>query len=205
MKREEVKNIFPEATDEQIDSILNASHAEANSAKRTLKDNEATLESLKEQLSAVTTQLSGYKKENEDLHEKVKNSMTAEELLAEKERQAEEREREYRVKMNTLEAKEIFQKAGLSLDDYSELVTSVVTDDESRTKALAEQIANLTVKQREIVEKETADRMVKGNPSPTGAGNGDTVTTKADFLKLTTKQQLEIMDSNPKILSELKD
>ena len=205
MKREEVKSIFPDATEEQIDSILNASHAEANSAKRTLKENETTLESLKEQLNTVTTQLVSYKNENESLQAKVQSSMSAEELLAEREKQAEEREREYRVKMNTLDAKEIFQNAGLNLDDYADLVTSVVSDDTERTKSLAEQIANLTVKQREIVKKETADEMVKSNPSPTGSGTGDTVTTKAEFLKLTTAQQMEIMDSNPNVLQELKD
>jgi septal ring factor EnvC (AmiA/AmiB activator) len=203
MRREDVKGIFPDATDEQIDAILNSYHADTNTAKKELKTNEATLGSLKEQLSTTNSELAKYKQIADELQVKVEKSMSAEELLAQREQEAAQKEQEYAIRVNTLDAREIFQKAGLSVDDCDGLISQVVSADADKTKALAQQIADLTVKQRELVEKQTKDDLVKSNPKPEGAGTTNTSISKDDFLKLTTNEQLKMMDDNPNILAEL--
>lgn len=204
MKREDIRKIFPEATDNQVDEILNAYHADTNTAKNALKDSESALNTLKEQLSTTNSELAKYKKISEDLQVKVENSMSAEELLAKREQEAAMREKEYSIRMNTLDAREIFQKAGLSGGDCDALVSQVVSDDAEKTKTLAQQIADLTVKQRELVEQKTKDSILKGNPKPVGGGSDTGLISKADFLKLNTSEQIKMMDDNPNILSELK-
>lgn len=203
MKREDVKNIFPDATDEQVDAILNSYHADTNNAKKELKTSEVTLGTLKEQLSSTNSELAKYKQIADELQTKVEKSMSAEELLAQREQEAAQKEKEYAIRVNTLDARDIFQKAGLSADDCSDLISQVVSADADKTKALAQQIADLTVKQRELVEKKTKDDMVKSNPRPEGAGNTNTSVSKADFLKLSTSEQMKMMDDNPNILNEL--
>ena len=203
MKREDVKNIFPDATDEQVDAILNSYHADTNNAKKELKTSEVTLGTLKEQLSSTNSELAKYKQIADELQTKVEKSMSAEELLAQREQEAAQKEKEYAIRVNTLDARDIFQKAGLSADDCSDLISQVVSADADKTKALAQQIADLTVKQRELVEKKTKDDMVKSNPRPEGAGNANTSVSKADFLKLSTSEQMKMMDDNPNILNEL--
>lgn len=203
MKREDVKNIFPDATDEQVDAILNSYHADTNNAKKELKTSEVTLGTLKEQLNSTNSELAKYKQIADELQTKVEKSMSAEELLAQREQEAAQKEKEYAIRVNTLDARDIFQKAGLSADDCSDLISQVVSADADKTKALAQQIADLTVKQRELVEKKTKDDMVKSNPRPEGAGNANTSVSKADFLKLSTSEQMKMMDDNPNILNEL--
>lgn len=203
MKREDVKSIFPEATDEQVDAFLNSYHADTNTAKKELKSNEATLGTLKEQLSTTNSELAKYKQIADELQAKVEKSMSAEELLAQREQEAAQKEQEYAIRVNTLDARDIFQKAGLSVDDCNDLISQVVSADADKTKALAQQIADLTIKQRELVEKQTKDDMVKSNPRPEGAGNANTSISKADFLKLNTSEQMKMMDDNPNILHEL--
>lgn len=203
MKREEILELFPEATDEQIDKILNASHAEANTVKKTLKENEATLQTLKEQLQTANIDLSKYKALSEELNEKVKDSMSAEELLAQREKEAEVREREYMLKINALSAREIFQNAGLSVDEYENLVNDVVSEDAEKTAQLANKIAELAVNTRNNVAKQTQDQLLKGNPKPQGTGTNSGVSSKEEFLKLSTSEQMDIMEANPDVLSQL--
>ncbi len=203
MKREDIRNIFPDATDEQVDSILNAYHADTNAAKSVLKDNEFTLGTLKDQLSTANSELAKYKQITDELQKKVEKSMSAEEILAQREKEAALKEKEYAIRVNSLDAREIFQKAGLSAEDCELLVSQVVSEDSEKTKTLAQQIADITAKQRELVEKQTKDELVKNNPKPQGAGANNSPISKADFLKLNTSEQMKMMEDNPNILSEL--
>ena len=207
MKREEVKGIFPDATDEQIDAILNMNGNEINPLKSQLKSAVSERDEAKAALSASQVSEAGLKTQLDEANAKLEEGMTAEERIAAREKAADEREREFNLKSNGLDAKEIFVQAGcFEEDEIAELVEQVTGDDAEQTRARAQRIVDTVAKQREAVEKETKAALLKENPKLGGGSDGDggAPKTMAEFLALDYKEQIALKEANPSILSELK-
>lgn len=206
MKREEVREIFPEATDEQIDAILNKNGSELNPLKSKLKDAESERDALKDTLSTTQASEASYKKQLEEANAAIEAGMSEEERIAAREKAAEEKELAFNLKSNGLDAKEIFVGAGcFDPEEIGELVEQVTTSDAEQTKARAQRIVDTVIKQREAVEKSTRDALLKDNPKLNGSGKEDGVpTSMEEFLKLPYDQQLALKEADPTILSNLK-
>lgn len=204
MKREDIIEIFPEATKEQIDSILNKSGGELTVLNGKLTDMTTKYNDASANLAEAHESLVRAKTENEDLKAKVEAGMTAEQLLEQREKEAAEKEREFTIKNNTLDARSIFQDAGFSAEEVEELIPQVVSEDADKTKALATQIANLTKSQREQAAQAKQDELLKGNPQLGGASSGEGGgMTKEQFYKLSFSEQLKLKEENPSILDSL--
>lgn len=203
MKREDIVEIFPEATKEQIDSILNKAGSELTALNERLTEANAKFNDASKSLAEKTESVNRLEAENKELKEKVEAGMTAEQLLEAREKDAAEKEREFAIKSNTLDARSIFQEAGLSTEEVEELVQQVVSEDADKTKALATQIAEFTKAQREAAVQATKDDLMKNNPSLQGAGSEGAVTTKEQFGKLTFTEQAKLLEENPSLLSSL--
>ena len=133
MKREEVKELFPEATEEQIDGILNKFGEELNPVKKQLKDAESERDEAQSALAASQADAAGYKTQLDEANAKLEEGMTAEERIAAREKAADDREREFNLKSNGLDAKEIFVQAGcFEEEEIAEL------DDEEKAEFLAD-------------------------------------------------------------------
>ena len=131
--------------------------------------------------------------------------MTDEERIAQRERAAEEREREFLLKSNGLDAREIFVQAGcFDAESIDALVGQVVCDDAERTRAAASLIVGTVAKQREAVEKATKDALLKDNPKLSGAQGGGEPATVEEFLKLPYDQQISMKQADPSLISRLK-
>ena len=207
MKREEVREIFPNATDDEIDGILNKFRDELNPLKSQLKDAQSERDTAQAALSASQASEASYKQKLDEANATIQAGMSEEERIAQREKAAEDREREFNLKSNGLDAKEIFVAAGcFEADEIAELVEQVTSDDAEATKTKAQRIVDTVLKQREAVEKETRDTLLKGNPSLSGGdgGGGNVPTKMEDFLKLPYKDQLALKEANPDILSQLK-
>lgn len=207
MKREEVKELFPDATEEQIDGILNKFGEELNPVKKQLKDAESERDEAQSALAASQADAAGYKTQLDEANAKLEEGMTAEERIAAREKAADDREREFNLKSNGLDAKEIFVQAGcFEEEEIAELVEQVTSDDVEQTKARAQRIVDTVTKQREAVAKETKAALLKENPKlGDGAdGNPGVPKTMKEFLALDYKEQLALKEANPDILSELK-
>lgn len=207
MKREEVKELFPDATEEQIDGILNKFGEELNPVKKQLRDAESERDEAQSALAASQADAAGYKTQLDEANAKLEEGMTAEERIAAREKAADDREREFNLKSNGLDAKEIFVQAGcFEEEEIAELVEQVTSDDVEQTKARAQRIVDTVTKQREAVAKETKAALLKGNPKlGDGAdGNAGVPKTMKEFLALDYKEQLALKEANPDILSELK-
>lgn len=208
MKREEVKELFPDATDEQIDGILNKFGEELNPVKKQLKDAESERDEAQSALAASQTDAAGYKSQLDEANAKLEESMTAEERIAAREQAAEEREREFNLKSNGLDAKEIFVQAGcFEEEEIAELVEQVTGEDAEQTKARAQRIVDTVAKQREAVAKETRAALLKDNPKLGDGGDGDGAgipKTMKEYLELPYKEQIALKEANPDILSQLK-
>ena len=207
MKREEVREIFPEATDEQIDAILNKNGSEINPLKGKLKAAEGERDAARAALGESQANAATYKQELDEANAQIQAGMSEEERIAARERAAEEREREFTLKSNGLDAKSIFVAAGcFEAEDIDDLVAQVTTADPEQTKAGAQRLVDMVAKQREAVEKATKDALLKSNPQLGGGdgGDGGMPSTRKDFLAMPYADQLALKEANPNILSELK-
>lgn len=204
MKREEVTELFPGATDEQVDAILNKFAGELNPLKRSLKDATSKLDEANASLEATKASEAGLKSQLEDATAKIQAGMTAEELLAQREKEAEAREREFLLKSNGLDAKALFVEAGVfDEEDIGALVAQVVSDDAEQTTERAKRIVETVLRQRKAVEEATREELMRANPKPKGASGVDTPMKRADFLSLPYTEQLAMKEANPDILSQL--
>lgn len=207
MKREEVREIFPEATDEQIDAILNKNGSEINPLKGKLKAAEGERDAARAALSESQASEASYRQQLDEANAQIQAGMSDEERIAAREKAAEDREREFILKSNGLDAKGIFVSAGcFEAEDIDDLVIQVTTADPYQTKAAAQRLVAMVAKQRESVEKATRDALLKANPHLDGGdgGDGKVPTTRKDFLAMPYADQLALKEANPNILSELK-
>ena len=207
MKREDVREQFPDATEDQVDAVLNKVRDELNPLKKQLKDAESERDTAKSSLAESQASAAALQEQLDEANAKLEEGMTAEERIAAREKAAEEREREFNLKSNSLDAKEIFVQAGcFEEDEIAELVEQVTSEDAEKTKARAQRIVDTVTKQREAVAKETKDALLKTNPSlgGDGEGGGGAPKTRKEFLALPLKEQIALKEANPNILSELK-
>ena len=200
MKREDIRKIFPDATEEQITQILNQSGAELETVKTqvtTLQQQVAQAEEAHK--AALAAQSESYNQQISALNEKVKTGMSEEELARQAKEEAEKARLEYQHKSNTLDAASIFVAAGLDEKQYSALLPQVVVDDVEATKTNANAIVKLLADQKAAVETATKDAVLKGNPTLSGAG-GDGTITKEVFDKMSYGEQMKAITENPNLL-----
>ena len=110
------------------------------------------------------------------------SKMTDEEKQAEQARLQLEENQKIKTRLNEMTAKNIFAESGFKKEDYEGLLSSVVSEDEEKTKALAQTICNTMLKQKAEVEKAVKDKLVKGTKTPpAGTDNGSG--TESDIEK----------------------
>lgn len=206
MKREEVKEHFPEATDEQIDGILNKFAEELNPVKKQLKEAQGELETTKSALEASQQSEAKTKVQLDELQSKLEEDMSVEERIAAREKAADERERDFQLKSNALDARELFVAAGcFDEDDISGLVEQVTCEDVEKTKTAAQRIVDAVSKQREAADKAAKAALLKDNPKPGDPGDDGATgpKTRKEFLELPYEKQLALKEADPDILSRL--
>ncbi len=182
MTREQVKAIFPEATDDQVDAFLNAHGADVNKAKKSAADNIAEFERLK-----------GVEAD----YEKLKGStLTEQEKLQKQLEAAEKAEKLFKRQTNKVAAEKLFVAAGLKDDDYSELLESIVTEDADGTTKTATNFVGILKAQKEATEKAVKEELMRNNPKPPAGGGGGGVDKKA-FDAMSSADQIKFMSENP--------
>lgn len=167
MTREQVKAIFPDATDEHIDAFLNANGADINKAKKSAADNNAEFERLK----AI-----------EKEYEKLKGStLTEQEKLQKQLEAAEKAEKLFKRQTNKVSAEKLFVAAGLKDDEYSELLEYIVTEDTDQTTKTAMSFVGILKAQKAATEKAVKEQLMRDNPRPP---SGDLPAPKGERAKL---------------------
>ena len=192
MKREEVLSIFPEAKPEQVQSIMNLYGEGVENVRGKLKE-------TNQQLVAVQNEL----KKTQDEHEKeVQAKMSAEDKLTEQLQKAEALQRNFAIKSNELEVKELFADAGIQSEQFAPILKQIVSEDKEVSIAQAKAFADIIAHERETA-LETAKKDLLGSvTNPQGEGSNG-VKSRKDFLNLTYSDQLKMLDENPNILTEL--
>ena len=155
MTREDIKKQFPDATEEQITAILNINGIDIETEKKKNIDPKE-LKQLREDSAA-------YKKLQEaDLTdaEKIQKALA----------DAEASKTEFAKKSNRLDVEKILVGAGLTEEDYKDVIDGLVSEDAEVSKKLATNIAGMLGKQKEAAIQKTKEELMDGTSKPGGTG-----------------------------------
>lgn len=157
MTREDVKKQFPDATDEQIKAILDINGIDIEGAKKNNIDPKV--------LKQLQADSEAYKKLQEaDLTDAEKIQKALNEAAASK--------AEFAKKSNRLDVEKILVGAGLTEEDYKDLIDGLVSEDTEASKALATNLANMLTKQKEAAVQKTKEELMDGTQTPGSGGDG---------------------------------
>lgn len=155
MTREQVKEQFPDATEEQITALLNINGTDISNAKKGNID--------AKELKRL--------QENDAAYKKLQDAnLTDAEKIQKALDEAESSKKKFLKKSNRLEAEKILVAAGLTEEDYKDLIDGIVSDNEETTKALATSLAGMVSKQKEAAVQKTKEELMDGTKTPGGEG-----------------------------------
>lgn len=155
MTREQIKEQFPDATEAQITAILNINGADIETEKKKNVDPKE-LKQLREDSEA-------YKKLQDA-------NLTDAEKIQKALADAEASKLDFAKKSNRLDVEKILVAAGLTEEDYKDLIDTLVSDDAEKSKAAATAFAGLVSKQKEAAVQKTKEEMMDGTQTPGGEG-----------------------------------
>lgn len=170
MTREQIKEQFPDATEEQITAILNINGTDLSAAKKNNVDPKV-LKQLQEDSAA-------YKKLQEA-------GLTDEEKIQKALDDAAASKADFQKKSNRLDVEKILVGAGLTEDDYKDLIDGLVSEDAEASKTLATNLATMLTKQKEAAVQKTKEELMDGTKGGSGSAgdSGDGGEEKPDDVK----------------------
>lgn len=164
MTREELKEIMPDITDEQITAFLNKHHEELNASAD---------EKLKNAKAALADATKARKTAEKELKELKESHLSDDEKLQKALEEAEASKADYAKKLNRLEVEKMFVDAGITSEYYEPIIDSVVTDDAEASKKLAGSFVDVMKSQKEATEKALREELsIAPKPHPAGGDEG---------------------------------
>lgn len=168
MTREQIKEQFPDATDEQITAILNINGTDITAAKKNNVDPKV-LKQLQEDSAA-------YKKLQEaGLSDEEKIQKALDDAAASK--------ADFQKKSNRLDVEKILVSAGLTEEDYKDIIDGLVSEDAEASKNLATSMSNMLTKQKEAAIQKTKEELMDRTKTPGGSGDGEEDDKKTPDIK----------------------
>lgn len=155
MTREQIKEQFPDATEEQITAILNINGTDLAEAKKKNVDPKV-LKQLQDDSAA-------YKKLQEA-------GLTDEEKIQKALDDAAASKIDFQKKSNRLDVEKILVAAGLTEDDYKDVIDGLVSEDAEKSKNLATNLAAMLSKQKEAAVQKTKEELMDGTKGGNGGG-----------------------------------
>lgn len=149
MKREDIKKIFPDATEEQLKGLLDINTADIGKAKGELETVKANLEKANGTLREYETTIADMKKSaegNEDFKKKfeeLEQRIADEKAAAEKKAKEEEEEAEYSNRFKTVVGEQKWRDALTEKAVYAEFKTAL-QDEANKGKGDKDILAALT-------------------------------------------------------------
>lgn len=155
MTREDITGLFPDATKEQIDALLNKNSADIGKAKKVPSDYEALKEKAEKYDKLEEGKLSDEEKTRKALEE------------------AEEIKKQAKLELNAVKARAVFTQAGFSKEEIDKIIGNVLSEDEQKTIDSANDLAAIFKQREESVTEKVKTELYKNDPKPQG-GEGQT-------------------------------
>lgn len=166
MTRDEIKKLFPEATDEQVSALLSSHHSELNKLK---DDNKALKEKADKFDEAEREKLSQEEKLNKLIEEASKAKAENQRLF------------------NRTKAAAKLTAAGLSEEEYSTVLDGFVSDNEERTIGFAEALTKLIGASCEKAAAAAKQELLQTPPPVSGAAPQPTAPNLAEQFAAAAK------------------
>ena len=187
MTREDIKKQFPDATEEQINALMDIHGMDMTNAKKNNVDPKVFKKLQEDSAAYAKLQEAG---------------LTDEEKIQKALQEAEDSKVEYAKKSNRLDAEKILGGAGLTEEDYKDLIDGIVTDDAETTRNMATNLAGLISKQKDAAIQKAKEELMDGTNTPGGAGNGgnDEETDAEKLAKEIAGNQKEVSEATKTVL-----
>lgn len=188
MTRDDVKKLFPDATDEQISSLLNQHHGEIQKEKGKVE----TLKAENERLKDIETEAEALKNANLTAEQKAEKAIEA----------AQAAERNFNTRVNRLEVEKLFVANGLTEQEYTAVLDGIVTDNAEATMKIAQGLVGLLKSQKEATEQSVKSQMLKETPRPKDGG-ATTGITREQFSQMSYSDRAKLFSENQELYNEL--
>lgn len=165
MTRQELKDLMPDITDEQISAVLAKHHEEISARTKAAED----------KFSAYKDKADKYDKEQADkLSEQEKYQKLMEEAAQIK--------AENTRLLNRTKVQEKFVKAGIKEECYSPLLDSIVSDDEGKSLAFADSLIS-SFSANAAAAAEAAKQAAMQTPAPNPGAIGNAASAQEQYNK----------------------
>ena len=195
MKRDEVRAIIPDITDEQLKSLMDINGADVNAEKDAAKSYKAKLDEANEKLKAAM----------EANDAKDAESKTIEQRMKDIEEQFAQKERALALDRNELEAKKVLSAAGISDDEIASVIGSIVSEDADKTVSGATALAALVTGQKTLAAENERKKMMSGTTKPQGSSGAAKTVTREQFAKMDYAQMEKLFEENPELFKQLNE
>ena len=204
MKREEIKSIFPEATDEQLKSIMDLNGADVEKAKSKVTALEAELKDKKADFDKLNTELEALKTSNasgeewKTKYEAIVAENEAKAKQAEADRILKEKQENVLNRFNAVVGDKKFSHDAVKAD-YLKKFGEALENKDFEGKSDADVFHALTKDDASAFVGVTTVKLAGGRPQ----GVGGKSVTREDFNKMSYKERLQIYNENQALYNEL--
>ena len=204
MKREEIKTIFPDATDEQLKAVMDLNGTDVEKVKAKVTALEAEAKDNKEAFDKLNSEFEALKSANasgEDWKAKfeaLQAENVAKEKQAEADRIAKEKEESDEMLFNEAVGEKKFSHEAVR-NHYFNLFRQDLAKEENKGKSAVELVHARTKDDPTAFTGVTAVKLQGGTPQGVG---GKSVTREA-FNKMSYKERLQIYNENQALYNEL--
>ena len=155
MTREQIKAQFPDATEEQITALLNINGSDITEAKKSNVDPKEL-----KRLQDIEVEYKKLEDANLTDAEKIQKAL----------QDAENSKNEFAKKSSRLDVEKIFVAAGLTEEDYKDLIDGIVSEDAEKSKTMANGLVTMLTKQKEAAIQKTKEELMDGTGGSGGNG-----------------------------------
>lgn len=186
-------------TDEAIDEILKTRGNEINKA-------EEQRNQMKKALDEAMAKAGKVDELSKKLDELEKKNMTAEELQAQRIKEAEEAKRNYTILSNKTEAKDVLIKAGMVAGDtLDRIINKISSEDLTSTLEAANLVAQMYNTTKTETEQRVKSELLANNPkpNPTNLPENDGKVTKEQFNAMSYDEMMKFASEHPEEFSKM--
>lgn len=174
MSREQAKqNLISfgitEPTDQQVTDYLNQVNGETQKEKD-------KADKLKEKADK-------FDEAQRLLDEEKNKNLTAEEKLQAAIEAANNEKLNFSLEKNKLAVEKILVSAGLTEEDYKDLIDGIVSDDAEKSKTMATSLTSMLTKQKDSAIQKTKEELMDSTNTPGSDGDGSGGTEKTEDVK----------------------
>lgn len=192
MNRQEVREKFPDITDEQLEWLMASNGAAVKSAKDGLQAQLAEARAAAESLQAQVDEFNRQQQQN----------LTKEEQLEKALEEMRNKQAETQKGYNRMNAAQRFNGLGLSDEGLSTVLDMVVTDDADATDRAAESLASIIKGVSDASAAEARKSFQASTPKPQGSAS-TTGVTKEQFDAMSYSERLALFNESPETYEQL--